>query len=232
MRYDKNHKAETSERIVTLASVQIRKHGVDNLRVAELMHMAGLTHGGFYHHFSSREDLINRAFAHAMKESVGRWRRIAARAGVGKSVSDIVTYYLTEQHRLDVGKGCALPALGAEVPRASAKSRRAFTAGLREMIEILAEQTLAEPAVTSSKSARRDDAIAELSLIVGSVLLARAVDDAGLVDELLRAGKQAVLNGASTRRPALRELGGEVRPKTARSDPNCSSRTPRSKPPI
>ncbi|WP_050386793.1 TetR/AcrR family transcriptional regulator [Bradyrhizobium pachyrhizi] len=194
MRYYKHQKAETCARIVRLASTQIRESGADSLRVADLMHLAGLTHGGFYHHFRSREDLVDHAVEHAISGSVERWRRIADRAQTGQHIGDIVNFYLSAPHSLDIGEGCALPSLSAEIPRTSSAARKAFAAGLSEMIAILTEHMALQ-----AKNAR-PEAIAMLSLMVGSVLLSRAANDASLADEILSAGKYAVLGDIVKRR--------------------------------
>ena len=110
MRYSKGHRDETAARILDHASVRIREQGLE-ATVATLMKMAGLTHGGFYSHFESRDDLIDQAFAKAMESSVEVWRRISDRADGGQCLASIVEFYLAERHRLDVGNGCALPAL-------------------------------------------------------------------------------------------------------------------------
>ena len=102
MRYDKGRRNETAARILDHASVRIRERGLDSIRGAAVMKMAGLTPGGFYFHFESREDLINQAVARAMKFSVEAWRRICDRADRGQFLPSIVEFYLAERHRLDV----------------------------------------------------------------------------------------------------------------------------------
>ncbi|WP_050419723.1 TetR/AcrR family transcriptional regulator [Bradyrhizobium tropiciagri] len=191
MHHDKDNGSETCARIVALASRHIRKHGVDSLRVVDLMRAAGLTHGGFYYHFDSRKDLIDRAFAHAVGESVGQWRSISARAEAGRAFADIVAFYLNEGQRLDVGAGCALPALGAEASRAGAAARNTFTAGLREMVMLIVQGS-------TSRAMSRCEAMAALSLMVGSVLLARAADDECLAGEILSAGRAMADAAAAT----------------------------------
>jgi TetR/AcrR family transcriptional repressor of nem operon len=193
MRYKKGHADETAARILDHASVRIREQGLEGITVGTLMNMAGLTHGGFYSHFESREDLINRAFAKAMEGSVEAWRRISDRADGGGCLARIVEFYLAERHRLDVGNGCALPALTAEVPRSSPAIGSAFAAGIEEMIGILAEQ------MGGSKKEARRDAIATLSVMLGALLLARATGHTPhLSDEILSAGRHAALKNERT----------------------------------
>jgi TetR/AcrR family transcriptional repressor of nem operon len=177
-----------SARIVDSASARIRERGIESIKVAELMKSAGLTHGGFYFHFKSRTDLIDKAFARAMEGSVDQWQRLAEMAGPGERLQSIVDYYLAEQHRKDVAHGCALPALSAEVSRSSTSIRRRFSAGLEEMIQVLSEDMRG-----SSKKAAQRQAIAILSEMVGALLLARAVDRADFSAEILSVAREAVL---------------------------------------
>jgi len=188
MRYSKDHKAETHERIVKNASVRLRERGAANLGVAELMKDAGLTHGGFYAHFSSRDALICEAFAHAMEQTTRRWRKRAESAPEGKRLATIVNGYLTPEHRDDIGNGCALPSLGAEVLRASPKTRKAFAAKLEEMIDVMVEQGSDQ----TPKAARRE-AIAALATMMGALILARSAGAGDLSDEILSAGRSAAL---------------------------------------
>ena len=191
MRYEKGHRAETSTRIVESASTRIRERGIESIKVAELMKTAGLTHGGFYLHFKSRSDLIDKAFAHAMDGSVAQWRRLADSSGPGKRLLSIVDYYLTEHHRRDTADGCALPALSADVPRSSARIRRRFSEGLKEMVDVLSEDMHGQ----TKREAQRE-AIAIVSEMVGALLLSRAVDHADFSAEILSVAREAVLGGA------------------------------------
>lgn len=207
MRYSKDHKAETHERIVKNASVRLRERGAASLGVAELMKEAGLTHGGFYAHFASRDALIGEAFAHAMDQTVKRWRKRAEQAPEGKQLTSIVNGYLTSGHRDDVGNGCALPSLGAEVHRASPKTRKAVAAKLEEMIDVISEQMPAQTA----KAARRE-AIATLAAMMGTMILARMAGTGEFSDEVLAAGRQGALRVENSSKPRVKK------PKSAKSD--------------
>jgi len=184
MRYEKGHRAGTSARIVERASTRIRERGVESIKVAGLMKSAGLTHGGFYLHFKSRRDLIEKAFANAMDGSVEKWRKISDGSNHEERLRKVVDYYLTQQHREDVGHGCALPSLGAEAPRAGAAIRRTFSSGLREIIAILSED---------SRGTSKREAISIVSEMVGALLLARAVDHPEFASEILSAARTSVL---------------------------------------
>src|SRR6202012_4246335 len=115
MRYSREHKLETHARIVKRASVKLREKGAHGIGVADLMKEAGLTHGGFYAHFDSREALVIEAMEYMMGRSTERWRKLGEQAPPDKRLSTIVDAYLTAAHRDDPGHGCAVPTLGAEM---------------------------------------------------------------------------------------------------------------------
>jgi len=200
MRYSKDHKAETHERIVKRAAVRLKERGAAGLGVAELMREAGLTHGGFYAHFASRDALIGEAFAHAMEQTAQRWRARADTAPEGQGLAAIVDAYLTTEHRDNVGRGCALPALGAEVVRASPKTRKAFAARIEDMVEVLA----AEMPAAAPRAARRE-AIAALATMMGALMLARMAGAGEFSEEILSAGRQAALRTPDAAKPRARK---------------------------
>src|SRR6476660_7702934 len=117
MRYSREHKLETHARIVKKASMRLREKGAHGIGVADLMKDAGLTHGGVYAHFDSREDLVIGAFADAMDRSTERWRKLDEQTPPDKRLPMIVASYLTPIHRDDPGHGWGIPALGAEIAR-------------------------------------------------------------------------------------------------------------------
>ena len=191
MRYSREHKLETHARIVKKASVRLREKGAHGIGVADLMKDAGLTHGGFYAHFDSREALVIEAFAHAMDRSTERWRKLAEQTPPDKRLAAIVETYLTPLHRDDPGHGCAVPTLGAEIARESPKTRRAFASKLEQMIDMFAAQIPDVP-----RKAARKQAIATLATMAGTMLLARIAGSSELSDEVLKAGKDSALEGA------------------------------------
>lgn len=200
MRYSKDHKAETHERIVKRAAVRLKERGAAGLGVADLMKEAGLTHGGFYAHFASRDALIGEAFVHAMEQAAQRWRKRVATAPEGQGLAAIVNTYLTPEHRDNVGQGCALPALGAEVMRASPKTRKAFAARIEDMVEVLA----AEMPAPAPKAARRE-AIAALATMMGALMLARMAGTGEFSEEILGAGRHAALRMPEAAKPRARK---------------------------
>lgn len=218
MRYSKEHKLETHARIVKKASVRLREKGAHGIGVADLMKDAGLTHGGFYAHFNSREALVIEAFAYAMDRSTDRWRQLAGQAAPDQRLATIVDSYLSPQHRDNPGHGCAVPALGAEIARESPKTRKVFATKLDQMIEMMSEQFRGGP----SKSARRQ-AMAALATMMGTIVLARAAGNGELSEELLSAGREAVLGRAAAPKPAASNpaVSKAVAPKSTARKPTA-----------
>jgi TetR/AcrR family transcriptional repressor of nem operon len=198
MRYSKEHKQETHARIVKKASVRLREKGAHGIGVADLMKEAGLTHGGFYAHFDSREALVIEAFAYAMDRSTERWRKIGEETPPEKRLATIVETYLTPVHRDDPGHGCAVPTLGAEIARESPKTRKAFAAKLEAMIDMIADQILDVP----RKSARKQ-AVAALATMMGTLVLSRIAGNGEFSDEILATGREAVLGRAAAAKKAV-----------------------------
>jgi len=191
MRYSREHKQETHDRIVKKASVRLREKGAHGIGVADLMKEAGLTHGGFYAHFDSREALVIEAFAYAMDRSMENWRKITDEVAPEKRLALIAESYLSALHRDNPGHGCSIPALGAEIARESPKTRKAFAGKLDEMIEMMADYIPNQP-----RKAARKQAIATLAAMAGTMLLARIAGSSELSDEVLKVGKDSALEGA------------------------------------
>jgi TetR/AcrR family transcriptional regulator, transcriptional repressor for nem operon len=209
MRYSKEHKQETHERIVKRAAVRLRERGAHGIGVADLMKEAGLTHGGFYAHFDSREALVIEAMAHVMDRSTERWRKLREQTPPEKRLATIVDSYLTPLHRDDPGHGCAVPALGAEIARESPKTRKAFAAKLEQMIDMLAAQIPDVPA-----KAARKQAMTTLATMMGTLVMARIAGNGEFSDEILAAGRDAVLTRAAPAKPVARKPAAK-KPGTA-----------------
>jgi len=209
MRYSREHKQETHDRIVRKASVRLREKGAHGIGVADLMKEAGLTHGGFYAHFDSREALVIEAFAHAMDRSMEHWRKMSEQTAPEKRLAQIVESYLTPLHRDDPGHGCSIPALGAEIARESPKTRKAFAGKLEQMIEMMADHITGVPRKTARKQA-----IATLATMAGTLLLARIAGSGELSEEVLKAGRDSAIEGAR------REQGKPDAPKKPREKQN------------
>jgi len=196
MRYVKGHGLQTRNRIVEEASYGLRQAGINGISVSDLMKLAGLTHGGFYAYFESREALIIEAFAAAMDRTIAQWRNHTNGMPAEERFSALVTIYLRSGHRDDRARGCVLPALGTDIARSSPKARRAFASKLDEMIDVIAGLLPGK----SPKQARQI-ATSALATMMGSFALARAVGNKDLSDQILEAGRQA-LSGQSARRKA------------------------------
>jgi len=206
MRYSREHKQETHAKIVKKAAVLLREKGAHGIGVADLMKEAGLTHGGFYAHFESREALVIEAFAYAMDRSTERWRRIAEQTPADKRLTTIIQSYLTPVHRDDPGHGCAVPALGAEIARESPKTRKAFAAKLEQMIDMITDQVSGVP-----RKAARKQAVATLATMIGTLVLARIAGNGEFSDEILDVGREAALGRTAAKKPAVK--------KAARKEP-------------
>jgi TetR/AcrR family transcriptional repressor of nem operon len=200
MRYSREHKQETHARIVRKASVRLREKGAHGVGVADLMKEAGLTHGGFYAHFDSREALVVEAFAYAMDRSIEHWRKTVAQTPPEKRLSAIVESYLTATHRDDPGRGCAVPALGAEVARESPKARKAFAAKLEQMIDMIADQIPDVP-----RKAARKQASATLATMMGALVLSRIAGNGEFSEDILAAGREAALGRSGVKKAAAKK---------------------------
>ena len=181
MKVSRERAAASRERIVDVASKLFREHGLDGIGVADLMNAAGLTHGAFYGHFSSKEELMAQACIRALADSAAYWAKLSASAD-GKPLSVIVKSYLSKRHRDNPGVGCAVAALGADASRHDSAVRHAITEGVRSLVDAL---TRVIPGKT--RAAKRGKALATYASMVGALVLARTVDDADLSDEILKA---------------------------------------------
>jgi TetR/AcrR family transcriptional regulator, transcriptional repressor for nem operon len=191
MRYEKGHKDTTRQHIIEVASRQFRGHGVAAVGLAGIMSDAGLTNGAFYTHFDSKEDLVQAVLANALDRREDRLRAVAAdNAGLETMIRD----YLSPRHRDRPDDGCPTAALVAEVARHPKATRDAFTAKVSTFIELIATQISA-----GSAEARRRNAVAIYGIMVGTLQLARAVNDKKLSDEILESGVTAALALAENR---------------------------------
>lgn len=186
MRVSREKAAENRERVIEVASRLFRERGFDGVGVADLMKAAGLTHGGFYGNFESKDDLILQACSRALEESLTVLRG-AVDAGGKDVLGNIASVYLSPSHRDHPGNGCALAALGAEVARNSTPVRSAFTKSIRTAAELLSRIVS-----TKSKRLKRERALAIYSSLVGALILARAVDDPELSTEILKATMESL----------------------------------------
>ena len=190
MRVSREKAAENRERIIEAAGALFRAKGFSGIGVADIMKAADLTHGGFYGHFASKDDLVAQASRRAMTRAAANWGKTVADAP-DDPFAALLKHYLSPRHRDEPGQGCVFAALGADAARSGRIVREAFAEGLEPLIEILAKS-----APGSSKAVRRRKALAAMSGLVGALLLARAVGDAKLSDELLEATRRELLAAA------------------------------------
>jgi TetR/AcrR family transcriptional regulator, transcriptional repressor for nem operon len=177
--YSKAQKAKTHERIVKHASKRFREEGLAGIGIAELMKEAGLTVGGFYKHFDSRDHLV----AEAVNSAFGGWqRRVDATKTSGAPVSyaKLIDGYLNEAHRDNPGTGCAFSALAPEIARSDKRTRALTSEQVRNDIQLIAALHPAK-----DKRTARSRAILTFSALVGAMSLARAVSDETLSREIL-----------------------------------------------
>ncbi|MDR3742153.1 MAG: TetR/AcrR family transcriptional regulator [Terracidiphilus sp.] len=188
MKVSKEVSAQHKEQIIAAAARHYRERGFEGVSVAELMKDVGLTHGGFYRHFSSKEELIAAASLRAVSESINKWRKIAENARKDR-LQAIVEAYLSLRHHDHPETGCLLAALGGDLSRHSASVKDAVTEGERQIIDFLSGI-----APGSTKALRRRQAIIALASMVGGMILARVTSEVGLRGEILRGVAHSIQN--------------------------------------
>jgi TetR/AcrR family transcriptional repressor of nem operon len=179
MRVSKEQAAENRERILRAAARLMRERGIASVGVDALAEAAGMTHGSLYSQFGSKERLVEEAVAYAISAKGDEVPEEFA-------LSDYFSEYLSAAHRDDPGSGCPFAALSCEMPRQSKGVRERFTAGVRGMIALLSARMDSD----LKPRQREDKALATTAALVGAVVLARAVNDPKLSDDILRATKR------------------------------------------
>jgi TetR/AcrR family transcriptional repressor of nem operon len=182
-------KEQSHERIVRAAARAIRKHGYAGVGVAEVMKDAGLTHGGFYAHFASRDALLAEAADQAGAESLENLSKAVAGAKPGDELAALVDSYLSDRHLAasEQGLGCAIAASGSDIARQPAAVRRAATRRIKDLIGLV-ERSMPG----WGKAGNREKAMAVLCTLIGTVLIARSVDDAELSKAVRKAARQSL----------------------------------------
>ncbi|MEW1773552.1 TetR/AcrR family transcriptional regulator [Streptomyces sp. NPDC086777] len=186
MGHSQAEKAASRERVLRIAARKVRTDGIGGLGIADLMKEAGLTHGGFYKHFASRDDLVTQAAAAALAEGSAKMER-AARKNDQDARAGLLDAYLAKQHRDTPGTGCALVPLGAAAGRDDTGGdlhlKEAYERQVRAYLDLIAG--LDDDTDDADATDARAEAVLTLSALVGAVLMSRAVADEGLSDELL-----------------------------------------------
>ena len=175
MRYPAQETAAKHERIVKEASRLFRERGFENVTVGEVMKAAGLTHGAFYAHFGSKQELQEAAVSYGQRLSANRVRSHGATNKGRRAFAD---RYLSSRHRDNPGDGCTMAALAPEVARSTPELKTAFEKGLEEIL--------------SAKGGERKEAIFETAALLGGIVLARAVRDPALVGEIIKSVRQKI----------------------------------------
>ena len=194
MRHSKAEKARTHKHIVAIASKRFREQGLAGIGIAELMKEAGLTVGGFYKHFKSRDDLV----AESVGSALGFWkRRVDAAASGGPPVTyeSLVDDYLSKTHRNHPGTGCPVGALAGDIARSDKRTRAVVTRQIRDDIELVA--TMIRDTNEKDKGTARSQAIFTYCALVGTIGVARAVSDEHLSREILKTAAQLLKNPTS-----------------------------------
>lgn len=185
MRYAKGHKENTRERIVQAASRRFRQDGAEGVGVATLMAEAGLTHGGFYSHFDSKEALLSATIEEGMAQALDELIRLSKR--YGDDVTALARVYLHDKHRDHPENGCAAASLTPELARHSPQTRAIFTARLQALFKLIEGRLPG----TWPAARRRERSMAIFASMMGALQLARAVDDAALSERILQCGIHA-----------------------------------------
>jgi len=197
MRKSKAETAETRKRIVETAAKAFRKQGIAATGVAEIMTSAGLTHGGFYRHFDSKDQLVTEALS-ATEKNLVRDSLAAAEQGP-RAMLDVFQDYVTQAYRDNVEDGCPLAAMGSELVRADDATRHAATTSFRKIVETVA------PFLRSRDDAEgMDTALSLLTNMVGALTIARMVDDRALSNRILETTQRRIAASIDMTAPPVR----------------------------
>jgi TetR/AcrR family transcriptional regulator, transcriptional repressor for nem operon len=185
MRYTKEHKAETHARIVQKASERFRAEGVDTVGVGSLMQSLGLTVGGFYAHFDSKEDLIAQACRTGFSTTNARFRAYIEKQSPGQQFASLVNAYLSPLHRDGPDTGCFAAANGAEMARHPDETRAAMAEQIDAWMDVIA---------TAMENDKLDGEVRGIAgTLVGTLILARAMPDRAMSDAFLESGRKTAL---------------------------------------
>ena len=192
MRKSKQETALTRERIVKAAASEFRQHGIVATGLADLMSAAGLTHGGFYRHFDSKDQLVAEASAVASAATTDQIAAAASREPRRKGLEAVVSRYLSTAHRDNRRDGCPLAALGSELARADMETRNTATAAFLKLVDIVAGQIdEAKPEEAKKR------AMAAVSTMIGALTMSRIMNDRRLSTSLLRNAQEALTENAA-----------------------------------
>jgi TetR/AcrR family transcriptional repressor of nem operon len=187
MRYDSEHKERTRRKVLTEAAAAIREMGPDRIGVAGLMAKAGLTHGGFYAHFTSKDDLIAQAIGRMFEDSHGNFVRWTQDRPPAEGLARFIENYVSARHRDARGRGCPIPSLSGDLARMPPEARERFTEGVGTLTSAIAG--LLERMGRPDAQVLAASVMAEMT---GALALSRAVDDPARSDRILDASRTAL----------------------------------------
>lgn len=189
MRKSKVETAETRERIIKSATSEFKQRGIVATGLADLMSAAGMTHGGFYRHFDSKEQLVTEACATASSSMLSRLKLLIAQKQGRKSLKALAEFYLSPNHRDNPQSGCALAAIGSELARMDEQTRAVVTESFRCWVEVLKAQYS-----NSKPSESKKKALVAASTMLGALTLSRIVTDQELSQAILKSACESVAN--------------------------------------
>jgi TetR/AcrR family transcriptional repressor of nem operon len=188
MRYSGTHKDETHAKLVRIAGRALREGGPEGVAVAEVMREAGLTHGGFYAHFKSKDALIVEALGEVFAGSRRKFRRAVEGLPPRHALATYIDFYVSTRHRDDRANGCPVTALNSDLPRQSPAVRNAFDAGVTQMVEGL-ERYIRDAAIEGDA---HELAASVIAAMAGAVAISRAVSDPVLSDRMLETARESI----------------------------------------
>lgn len=184
MRYARDHAVEIRAKIVAAAAVQLRDRGINGLSIATLMRTVGLTHGGFYNHFASRDALIIEALSAAIEERRLHWFKLAAELPEVERLAAIVSDYFNHAQRNGTPIGCIISSCGSEIGRSSAKMKRVVAIEIERLIGAIAASI-----PTTDRAQAKRTATTAFATMLGTVILARAMPQPEVAAEIVDAGR-------------------------------------------
>jgi len=188
MRYNETRKNETHAKLVKIAGRTLRENGPEGVVVAEVMKEAGLTHGGFYAHFKSKDALLVEALESVFASSKRKFLRAVDGLPPRHALATYIDFYVSPRHRDDRANGCPITALNSDLPRQSKAVRAAFDGGVKSLMAGL-EQRIAEAGIEGDAHAL---AASVISAMAGAVAISRAVTDPVLSDQMLATARESI----------------------------------------
>jgi TetR/AcrR family transcriptional regulator, transcriptional repressor for nem operon len=187
MRKSRKETAETRQRIIEAAATEFRRDGIVGTGLADFMASAGLTHGGFYKHFESKDEVVRESLELAAATWIDSMESTLSRSSGARKLSGAITTYLSLKHRDDVGDGCPFVALGSELARGSNAVRETATCGIEKLIDLIAAELHDMPPAAARKQAQ-----VMLATMIGAMTMARMVTDPDLSASILRQARKSL----------------------------------------